>query len=275
MLDGNECSTIQVKHSYTKRGVYRVTIQGQCDNLFGHYHNPNYVNNNKPRQTLSLRKTLYGVLVPKNRVSPLKYAYGSFFGCENLNYVGKGIFDGLEECKTLAHLFDGTNIDYVYPNIFSGCPNVESFAYTFEACPFKFLYSNIFKWTVKAENFQHCFHRCIVFKQIPQKLFHYVPLASNFNACFRSCTSVTKVPEDLFDNCYYISDMEYCFCGGKDKEITTDGAYNPIMFINHIPQVWNKPSLRGAKFNRYAHGCKHANNYNSYVTWTKLNGYDT
>lgn len=270
-MDGNPAaSTIDVKHSYAKRGIYRVTIQGTCDNLFLHYAKPGVTT--KVGRILNLTKTLYGVLIPKGRVSPLKYAYGSFFGCEKLSYVGKGVFDNLSDCKTLAHLFDGAGIQYVYPNIFAGCPNVQDFSYTFQACPFKWLYSNIFRWTVKAETFDHTFHRCVVIDSIPDKLFHNIPLANSFEMCFKSCSSMTNVPKDLFDNCYYIKNLKQCFSGGGSGQ--GDNSYSPIMKINHIPQVWKKTNLRGANFQDYAHGCIHAQNYNQYLRWAIINGYE-
>ena len=249
---------LSIKHHYDKVGTYRVTIHGICDNLFG-YHMVDFGNGmtKKPMKTNAIRNALYGILVPKNKTSPLKYAYASFFGCQNLNFFGKGVLDNLQNCKTLFHLFDGASVNYIYPNIFSGCSNVQYMGYVFEACTFSFIYQNTLKFTPNVTNCEHMFHRCIKIRQIPQGFFDYVPLCQNFNTCFKSCTSLKRVPSNLFDKCPNVTNVKACFCGGA---IMGDNAYDEKMYISHIPPLWNtKPNIQNKLY--YAHGCTFADNY--------------
>lgn len=262
-------------------GVQRVTIYGKCDNLFGHWANTNSSGNDdskkgdsddKPKQTRAMRKTLYGVLIPKNRKSPLKYAYGSFFGFTILTYLGVDVFENLTECRTIRHLFDGTNLNYIYPNIFSTCQALEDVSYVFEACPISFIYHNIFRWTPNIKTLAHGFHRCIVIKEIPEGFFDYIPLCENFDHTFRSCLSLKKVPSTLFDKIPYIQTAKHCFSGGDYAN--SDHSYSHKMAIEHIPPVWDIERFKTTEFNDYAHGCVHADNYDEYNLWASLNNYD-
>jgi hypothetical protein len=100
----NSDGYLPVRHTYAKSGVHVMTIIGECDNLY-----QNGDTGYKDR-IICLKECLWGVIVPKNRTSPLKYAYASFFGCESLVYFGKKIFENLKDCKKLFHTFDGAAI---------------------------------------------------------------------------------------------------------------------------------------------------------------------
>jgi hypothetical protein len=100
----NSDGYLPVRHTYAKSGVHVMTIIGECDNLY-----QNGDTGYKDR-IICLKECLWGVIVPKNRTSPLKYAHASFFGCESLVYFGKKIFENLKDCKKLFHTFDGAAI---------------------------------------------------------------------------------------------------------------------------------------------------------------------
>lgn len=270
----HDVSCINVSHVYKELGVQRVTIYGKCDNLFGHWaKSVGGDGDSKPQQTRAMRKTLYGVLIPKNRKSPLKYAYGSFFGFSIMTYLGIGVFDNLTECRTVRHLFDGANLNYIYPNIFATCKALEDVTYVFEACPISFIYHNIFRWTPNIKNMAHAFHRCIVFKEIPEGFLDYTPLCEKFDYAFRSCLSLKKIPTTLFDKISYIKNANYCFAGGQIGG--TDTSYSHKMLVEHIPPVWDIERFKTTSFSNFAHGCVHADNYDDYILWATMNNYDS
>ena len=238
---------IQVVHTYERSDKYRITIYGTCDALHGYY-------TAKPEKTRGIRECLYGIVVPKNRTSPIKYAYGSFFGCQNLKYFGKGVLDNLaEDAYTLEHLFDGASLEYVYPNIFYGCKNVKHMGWVLEACMMKFLHSNIFRWTPNVRDMQHAFHRCILLKTVPNGLFDYVPMCKSFHTTFKTCTSLESAPIDLFDKCYGITDVSRCFAGGR---FFGDWSYDENMYIKQLPHIWNHVNIENINVTDYARGCK-------------------
>lgn len=69
---------LDVNHTYKKPGIYKVTLTGDCDNLYGHgKDSPGYYS---AKNSHAVQYWLWGVVVPKNSWSPLKYGYGSFFG---------------------------------------------------------------------------------------------------------------------------------------------------------------------------------------------------
>lgn len=108
----------------------------------------------------SLTNTLWGICVPKNSESPLKYAYGSFFGCNHLRYLGKNVFKNLSNCKTIYHLFDGASIEYFYEYTLEGASGLIDLQYGFEACQMKGVSPNLFKWCPNVTSASHTFHRC-------------------------------------------------------------------------------------------------------------------
>lgn len=252
---------IPVEHTFKKKGVYTVTLQGDCDNLY------QTGSTNYKDRIVNLKECLWGIQVPKNCKSPLKYAYSSFFGCERLAYLGKGVFDNCTNCKTIQHLFDGAAIEFFHEYTLVGMENLVDAQYCFEACKMKGIHGNIFKCVPNVTNFAHAFHRCDRLEKIPDNLFYYNTLATNFKLCFRSCTSITSVPSNLFDNCPNISDVEECFAGGRINN--SDLAYNKYMSIaSDLPALWDThPRITHAN---YATGCIHATNYKDAVKagWT-------
>ena len=56
-----------------------MTLTGDCDNLYGHDEG-NTPGPYNAKNSHAVRYWLWGVVVPKNSWSPLKYGYGSFFG---------------------------------------------------------------------------------------------------------------------------------------------------------------------------------------------------
>ncbi len=245
-------SYLPVKHTYEKAGVYSMTISGQCENLYqsgGTGYKDRIVN---------LKDCLWGVAVPKNCTSPLKYAHASFFGCESLVYLGKGVFQNLSDCRTIPHLFDGAAIEYFYQYSLYGIPNLQNAEYAFEACKMIGVHKNLFKWSPKLNNLVHAFHRCDKLKSIPQNFFDNNPKISNLSWCFKSCTSLQSVPKTLFDNCLEINNVDYCFAGGRIGG--GDLGYNKEMAItSNLPPLWDRQGE--ISHARYATGCVKAANY--------------
>ena len=254
---------LPVKHTYAKKGVYTATLTGDCDNLY------QTGDTGYKDRIVNLKECLWGVKVPKNCVSPLKYAHASFFGCERLAYLGKGVFDNCTDCKTIRHLFDGAAIEYFHEYTLSGLKNLTDAQYCFEACKMKGIHPDIFKPTPNITSFFHSFHRCDKLKEIPSGLFDYTPKATNFKLCFRSCTAIEKLPENLFAKCPLISDVTECFAGGRING--SDLAYNKYMSIGlnqtetqNLPPLWN--THPGIAHGNYATGCIHASNYKEAVS---------
>ena len=195
---------LPVKHTYSEAGVYRVTLTGQCDNLYGLY-KYNVSTNNGNKLSTSVSKWLWGVSVPKDSTSPLHYAYGSFFGCQGLKYIGYGVFHNIQKCKEVPHLYDGAILSRIEPWMLYGGTNIESIAYTFENCQMTEIDKDVFKNCINVTNAEHCFHRCTSLVRIPQYLFTPMTKLNNVELCFKSCTNLLEVPSDLFDNCHKIT----------------------------------------------------------------------
>ena len=192
---------LPVKHTYSKSGVYRVTLTGQCDNLYGYDGNVNKGN----KKSHSVSNWLWGVSVPKDSTSPLHYAYGSFFGCQGLKYIGYGVFHNIQKCKEVPHLYDGAILSRIEPWMLYGGTNIESIAYTFENCQMIEIDKDVFKNCVNVTNAEHCFHRCTSLVEIPTGLFDTLTNLTNVEICFKSCSNLLKVPYNLFDNCQKIT----------------------------------------------------------------------
>ena len=245
-------SYIPVSHTYEKKGVHIITLTGTCDNLY-QTGEVNYKD-----RIISLKNCLWGIRIPKNCLSPLKYAHASFFGCENLHYLGKNVFANATACKTITHLFDGASVEYFYEYSLYGMRNLVNADYGFEACKMKGLHPNLFKWCPKLKNLFHCFHRCDKLLSIPQGLFDNNPELSNVSWCFKACTSITTVPSTLFDKNLNINNCSYCFAGGRIGG--SDISYNAEMAINSdLPPLWERQTTMTK--NNYATGCVNANNY--------------
>lgn len=232
----------------------------------------------------SLVNSLWGICVPKNAQSPLKYAYGSFFGCEKLRYLGKNVFKNLKDCKTIFHLFDGASIEYFYEYTLEGASNLIDLQYGFEACQMKGISPNLFKWCPNVTSVFHTFHRCDKLQEVPQGLFDPLPKLVNAEVCFKACTSLKTVPYNLFKKCYNIKKVYECFCGGRWNG---DNGYNRYMSItSEIPPLWDKHywdtdeykeqfkqqiengqwyppqfNISPTSHTRYASGCINAQNY--------------
>ena len=245
---------LPVKHTYAKR-VYVASLTGTCDNLYqtgGVGYKPNIV---------SLKDCLWGVIVPRNSESPLKYAHASFFGCESLRYLGKHIFDNLTECRQIPHLFDGSSVTRFPKNMFAKLTNLENVQYALEATQIKQLPPDLFKNCVNITNASHLCHRCNKLLQIPEGFFDDNVKLSNLNTAFKSCTSLTTVPKNLFDNCPAISNCQFCFSGGRT---TNDYGYNKYMVISSdLPPLWQRNI---GSHTGYARGCTSAKNYKDAIS---------
>mgnify|MGYP003289681038 CR=1 FL=1 len=245
---------ITVKHTYKQKGVYKVTIKGDCDNLYGYDGDVN----KGAKLSSTLVNSLWSINVPKDSTSPLKYAYGSFFGCENLRHVGYGVFHNITDCKEVPHLYDGAILSKIEPWMLYGGKKIQSISYTFENCQMLEIDPDVFKNCTLVTNAEHCFHRCDSLLSIPSGLFDSMTKLKTVNTCFTSCTRLKSVPKNLFDNCLELNDVSKCFCGGN---VNGDTSYNPIMAISDfLPPLWErKPQIKN--FSLYAHGCINAKNY--------------
>lgn len=244
---------IPVKHTYATKGVYKITLTGDCDNLHGYDGNVN----NGAKMSSALVHSLWGVQLTKDSTSPLKYGYGSFFGCENLKFIGYGVFHNITNCREVPHLYDGAILSRIEPWMLYGGVNLESLAYTFENCQMLSIDPKVFEMCSKVTNAEHCFHRCDSLLKIPDGLFDYMPELSNVSVCFKSCSHLTYVPQTLFDKCKKIKNARQCFCGGG---VSGDNSYPSIMKItSSLPPLWNRnDDIDGS---RYAHGCTKSINY--------------
>lgn len=252
---------IPVTHRFAKLGTYKVTITGDCDNLFG-YGLYNGIGGSAKDSDL-IRYCLWGVQVPADHKSPLKYGYGSFFGCEALKFIGYGVFENITECKEVPHLYDGAVLSRIEPWMLQGGINLESIEYTFENCQMTEIDPNLFQNCPNVTNSAHCFHRCDSLLSIPDGLFDYLTKLTTVESCFKSCTSLTYVPYKLFDNCTKITDFTRCFCGGK---VGGDASYSRYMKItSSLPPMWermNNPNYATpTAYGDYATGCTKASNY--------------
>ena len=249
---------LPVRHTYDKKGVYVASLTGTCDNLY-QTGGVDYKNN-----IVSLKDCLWGIVVPKNSESPLKYAHASFFGCESLRYLGKHIFDNLTECKMIAHLFDGSSITRFPKNMFAKLSNLENVEYALEATQIEQLPPDLFSCCTEITNAAHVCHRCNKLLQIPQEFFKNNTKIANLNMAFKSCTSLVKVPKNLFDNCPDIQNCSWCFSGGRTSN---DFGYNKYMVINtELPPLWD--SSKWSKITQhtgYARGCTSAQNYKTAI----------
>lgn len=182
----NSNNRLPVRHNFAKTGTYKVTLTGTCDNLFGYDGNVNA----GAKQSAALVHSLWGVQVPKDSTSPLKYAYGSFFGCENLKFIGFGVFHNITDCKEVPHLYDGAVLSRIEPWMLYGGHKLESIAYTFENCQMFTIDPDVFKNCVNVTNAEHCFHRCNSLIEIPTGLFDSMTKLTNVSVCFKSCTNI-------------------------------------------------------------------------------------
>lgn len=259
---------IPVKHQYHKLGTYKVTITGDCDNLFGYgMSGHDTCGDNSALGTAkdsdTLKYCLWGVQVPTDHKSPLKYGYGSFFGCENLKFIGYGVFENITECREVPHLYDGAVLSRIEPWMLQGGINLENIEYTFENCQMMEIDAQVFQNCPNVTKANHCFHRCNSLLSIPNGLFDYFPKLENVESCFKSCSNLTFVPENLFDNCPNITDFSYCFCGGQ---VANDYSYPRYMKItSSLPPMWERMNdsnfVTPTSFNDYATGCIKAKNY--------------
>jgi hypothetical protein len=248
---------ITVKHIYKQKGTYKITITGECDNLYGYDGDVN----KGAKLSNALVNSLWGIQVPNDCTSPLKYGYGSFFGCKNLKFVGYGVFHNITECREVPHLYDGAVLSRIEPWMLYGGKNLQSVSYTFENCQMYEIDPDVFKNCPKIEDASHVFHRCNVLREIPDKLFDNNPKINNLESAFKSCASVTYVPFNLFDKCPDITDADECFSGGRAN---SDTAYPTIMKINTaLPPLWERNATETiiTKHRYYAHGCSNATNY--------------
>ena len=239
------------KHYFKKEGIYRVTLLGEVDALYG-YNGNTYEGNKRSK---SLINTLRGLIVPKNCYSPLKYAPGTFFGCEKLEYLGNNVFDNLTTCTSVAHLFDGAKITQLPDGLLDKCVNLEDASYIFEACDIIYVPRNIFHNCPKLTNVEHAFHRSNKLKRVPDDLFANNPLITNASECFRACKSLEDISGEIFDNCPLLDDVSYTFANNAF------GDYPNKQYIKKIPPLWereNPPS----KHVGYAAGCQNASNWN-------------
>ena len=166
------------------------------------------------KRSRTLVHCLWGINVPKDSTSPLKYAYGSFFGCQNLRHIGYGVFHNIKDCKEVPHLYDGAILSKIEPWMLYGGEKVQSISYTFENCQMLEIDPNVFKNCPLITDASHCFHRCDSLLKIPTGLFDYNTKLENLSVCFKSCTRVVSVPQNLFDKCPNINNVTECFCGG-------------------------------------------------------------
>lgn len=247
-------SYIPVSHRYEKKGVHVITLTGTCDNLYLEWNTSDSYKNGPMG---SIKTCLWGIRVPKNCQSPLKYAYRSFFGCENLHYLGKNVFANATDCKTISHLFDGASIEYFYEYSLYGMTKLVEADYGFEACKMKGIHPNLFKWSPKLKTLFHAFHRCDKLLSIPQGLLDNNPELTNVSWCFKACTSITTVPSTLFDKNLNINNCSYCFAGGRIDN--GDISYNAEMAITYLPPLWERQ--KSMTKNKYATGCVNASNY--------------
>lgn len=260
MAKSNQC--LDVKHTYKKHGIYKVTLTGDCDNLYGHGEgSPGSYN---AKNSYAVRYWLWGVVVPKNSWSPLKYGYGSFFGAQGLKYIGYGVFHNITNCRELPHLLDGAVLDKIEKWILWGGYNLEKLDYTFENCQMRSIDPQLFQNCPKVTSMFHTFHRCDRLQEIPQGLFDFMPNLKNVDTCFKSCVKLQTVPYDLFNRCPNINNFSSCFCGGG--AIGGDVAYPSNMNItSSLPPAWiTHPN---AQHYKYAAGCTMAENYKIAVTY--------
>lgn len=209
---------LPVKHMFEKKGTYKVKLVGTCDNLWGWDYKKAPNGGNKTSN--AIQKHLVSVQVPKDSTSPLKYAYGSFFGCEKLTNIGYGVLHNIIPCKEVPHLYDGAIIKEIQPWMLYGGDNLESIEYTFENCKMESIDKDVFKYCKNVYNADHCFHRCSNLIEIPLGLFDNMTKLETVNILFRSCINLSKIPRKLFKNNPNLKSCYRCFAGdGSDGDI--------------------------------------------------------
>ena len=232
------------KHSYKKEGIYRVTLFGEVDALCGY--NGNVYGGNK--RSKSLIHSLKGLIVPKNSYSPLKYAPGTFFGCEKLEYLGNNVFDNMTTCRSVAHLFDGAKITQLPDGLLDKCIALEDVSYIFEGCDIIYVPHNIFHNCPNIKNVAHAFHRSDKLKRVPDNLFENNPLITDASECFRACKSLEEISGSIFDNCPNLDNVSYTFANN------VMGDYPNRQYIKYIPPLWERENPPSSHIG-YAAGC--------------------
>lgn len=122
----------------------------------------------------------------------------SFYNCEMLISIPKGLFDDVANTKSVARMFYHCyNLVEIPDGIFENCPNISNFEWCFCACrALKVIPTDIFKNCNVGVyyNFADCFNACLGLSSIPQELFTNVPTPSNFSYCFSNYRGAGAVP---------------------------------------------------------------------------------
>lgn len=249
----NHETFIPVEHTYAKKGIYRATISGVCDVLYGWQSGGSkwWWNDYSP----SLKETLVAIIVPKDSTSPLKYAHGSFYNCTNFCYFGYGVLHNATTAGSMPRLFYNTQLKYLNKWFFRNCFGLETIENGFVNTPIVSIPEEFFKYTTKLDWINSAFKNCLNLIELPSDMFETCSDLRVIDDVFAGCENLKTVPENLFDGCQNISKANRTF-------------QNCINITSNIPPLWNRSS--DIQHNSYAKKCEKAANYNEAVIagWT-------
>lgn len=274
---------IPVEHTYAKKGIYRVTISGRCDVLYG-WDTGRTFNDNSP----SLIETLVAIIVPKDSTSPLKYAHGSFCNCTNFCYFGYGVLHNATTACNMPRLFYNTQLKYLNKWFFRNCFELVTIENGFVNTPIVSIPEEFFKYTTKLDWINGAFRNCNNLIELPSDMFKECKNLRTIDDMFNNCINLKTVPEKLFDNCQRIFQVNRTFANCvnlktvpkdlfvKCKSISTANRtfYKCNNITSNLPPLWNRRNPDGTNVipyhNEYAYGCTLAANYNEAVIagWT-------
>lgn len=220
-------------HSYTKAGIYTVTItSAESDesgnpqiNGFNFYNKTNLVSVDTP--LLRSDATSFGNLFysDENLTAAPGYLFEKnpqvtnfnccFDGCEALTNIYSGLFDKNVDATDFGYCFNSCPLTSIPAELFDKNTEAVNFSNCFREGKFTSIPAGLFDNNTKAEDFSYCFRDCNYLVSIPSGLFDNNTEVTTFNDCFDRCgtsgSTVMSIPAGLFDHCTKVTTFEYCF----------------------------------------------------------------
>ena len=253
--------SVSKTHTYRFIGEWTLTIKGKARRIA--------FDNDNAHRALTKISRIVGV-------DGIESFHRTFFNCNNIDEIPKGLFDHAPLADDFSYTFFGMHkIKGPIPkDLFKLNINAINFEQTFGTSSIDgFIPAGLFKTNLKAENFTGTFSVSHVSGPIPQDLFANNKVATSFSRTF-FYTEITAIPDGLFTTNSNATDFSSTFhLSSKIKAIPKDlfpSNHLQLNFINtfkglfrvvnNVPHLWETHPNASGKSGCFS-GLKNATNY--------------
>lgn len=277
--DKEEFSNVRGKHTYTKTGLYTITITGEAKSLkFGRDNEfseelRNVISWGKLGYTsaadmcLGCSRLEYIPNDVAGSFANVKSFNGAFSCCASLKEIPAGLFRYATEAKRFEDCFShSASISEIPATLFENCSLAEDFSYAFYATGtgvvttsntlsnfdtvreqvkagiLKSIPEELFANCANAKQYDYVFGATAI-ETIPETLFKSAANATTFMGAFSACVNLKSIPTGLLANATSALDIKYMFAGCESLTEIQSGIFTNNSTITNLEYIFYKTGV--------------------------------